>query len=102
MENRMRKIPPFKLALQPLNEEAQKLEKFKWAGDDIGDRNKLGGAPNFLQGDEYPICDHCKKRMDFYAQLDSLNDEFIIADCGMIYVFMCFECVETKSIIQSN
>jgi hypothetical protein len=94
--NKMRSIPPFK------NEEAQGLEKFKWAGDGVGDRNKLGGTPDFLQGDEYPVCDDCKKKMDFYAQLDSLNDEFIIADCGMIYVFMCFECVETKSIIQSN
>ena len=28
--------------------------------------------------------------MTYYAQLDSINDEFCIADCGMIYVFVCF------------
>jgi hypothetical protein len=98
----MRSIPPFKLALVPLNEEAKNLEKFKWADEGVGDRNKLGGAADFLQGAEYPECDSCGGRMNFYAQLDSLNDEFIIADCGMIYVFVCFECIETKAIIQSN
>lgn len=98
----MRPIPPFKLSLIPINEEAEKLQKFQWAGDNVGDRNKLGGTPDFLQGEEYPTCDSCRKRMDFYGQLDSLSDEFIVADCGMIYVFICFECIETKSIIQSN
>ncbi|MCV3765578.1 hypothetical protein [Rhizobium sp. TRM95796] len=97
----MREIPPFKLSLVPLNDEAAKLEKFQWAGGGVGDRNRLGGKPDFLQGEEYPACMECGRKMRFYAQLDSLNDEFIIADCGMIYVFMCFECVETQSIIQS-
>ncbi len=27
-------------------------------------------------------------------------DEFVLADCGMIYVFVCFDCFETKSILQ--
>ncbi|CAN7721300.1 hypothetical protein LJR290_006098 [Variovorax sp. LjRoot290] len=39
--------------------------------------------------------------MTFYAQLDSINDEVVLADCGMIYVFVCFDCFETKSILQS-
>jgi hypothetical protein len=25
----------------------------------------------------------------------------VLADCGMIYVFVCFDCFETKSILQS-
>ncbi|MBN2894051.1 MAG: hypothetical protein JXL97_19430 [Bacteroidales bacterium] len=95
------KIPPFKLIAEPLNEEAKKLPPFKWADDEIGKRHQLGGKPQFIQNAEIPICPECKKQMTFYGQLDSINDEFIIADCGMIYVFLCFECNESKSIIQS-
>lgn len=98
----MRTIPPFKLSLVPLNDDAKNLKKFEWASDEIGTRHKLGGMPDFLQDQDYPLCRHCGKTMTFYAQLDSLNDEVIIADCGMIYVFFCFECLETEAIIQTN
>ena len=40
--------------------------------------------------------------MTFYGQLDSINDEICLADCGMIYVFVCFDCFETKSIFQTS
>ncbi|WP_039916753.1 YwqG family protein [Cellvibrio mixtus] len=98
----MKKIPPFKLEKIPLSVESKNLPGFKWADENIGSRNKLGGEPDFIQGEDVPICEDCKKRMTFYAQLDSINDEYCIADCGMIYVFMCFECNNVKSIIQSN
>src|SRR5260221_600456 len=39
--------------------------------------------------------------MSFYGQLDSINDEFCIADCGMICVFICFGCNTTLSMIHS-
>ncbi len=39
--------------------------------------------------------------MDFYGQLDSIGDKYCLADCGMIYVFVCFGCYETKSIFQT-
>jgi hypothetical protein len=39
--------------------------------------------------------------MSFYGQLDSINEEFNIADCGLIYVFLCFDCFEAKAIVQS-
>jgi len=32
---------------------------------------------------------------------DCLNDEYCIGDCGMVYIFICFDCLETKAIIQS-
>lgn len=96
----MRNIPPFKLIPEPLNEEAKKLPPFKWAGGDIGHRHQLGGRPIFIQDQSPPTCS-CGKDMTFYAQLDSINDEFVLADCGMIYVFVCFDCFETKSILQS-
>ncbi|MCP4162962.1 MAG: hypothetical protein GY760_23110 [Deltaproteobacteria bacterium] len=97
----MKKLPPFKLKLEPLNKEAENLSPFKWADDKIGTRHQLGGEPTFLQGEDIPICSECGKSMSFYGQLDSINDEYIIADCGMIYVFVCFDCIEVKSIIQS-
>ena len=97
----MRKIPPFRLQRVPLNDDAASLPKFEWAGEEIGARSKLGGTPDFIQGDETPQCRGCRMPMTFYAQLDSLNDDIVIADCGMIYVFVCFDCNETTSILQS-
>ena len=97
----MRKIPHFKLLLEPVDDEAKNLQPFKWADEKIGKRHQLGGSPTFIQEEEYPVCPDCGEIMSFYAQLDSLNDDFIIADCGMIYVFICFDCNEVKSLIQS-
>ncbi|WP_040786410.1 DUF1963 domain-containing protein [Massilia niastensis] len=96
----MRAVPLFKLVPEPLDQEAAALPPFKWAGNDIGQRHRLGGSPDFIQTDDIPSCS-CGKTMSFYAQLDSINDEFILGDCGMIYVFVCFDCPETKSILQS-
>jgi uncharacterized protein YwqG len=96
----MNDIPPFKLVPEPLTEDAKSLPPFKWAGDDIGRRHRLGGKPDFIQQAEVPRCS-CGKEMTFYAQLDSINDDLIIGDCGMVYVFICFDCLETKSILQS-
>jgi len=40
--------------------------------------------------------------MSFYGQLDSINDEFRIADVGLVSVFICFECNEVKAEIASG
>lgn len=96
----MRAIPPFRLPAEPLSEEAPALPPFKWAGRDIGRRHRLGGKPDFIQADDVPACS-CGKSMTFHAQLDSINDEFCLADCGMIYVFVCFDCFETRSPLQT-
>ena len=101
------KIPSFKLVPQPLSDEAADLPKFKWAGKDsagreVGTRHKLGGDPDFLQASsETPPCPDCGMPMAFYAQLDSINDQFCLADCGIIYVFVCFDCFKTTSFIDS-
>jgi len=39
--------------------------------------------------------------MTFYGQLDSVNDDICIADCGMVYIFMCFDCYQAISIVKS-
>lgn len=96
----MREIPPFKLVPEPLNNEAASIPPFKWAGKDIGRRHRLGGTPDFIQDTQVPKCS-CGKSMTFYAQIDSINDEIILADCGMIYVFVCFDCFEVTSFLQS-
>ncbi len=98
----MKTIPPFKLTPVPLNEDSAALPPFKWAGGAIGTRHKLGGEPQFLQSPEWPSCRSCGGKMTFYGQLDSINDEFCIADAGMIYVFVCFDCSETHALIQSG
>lgn len=98
----MKKIPPFKLIAEPLSDEARSLPKFKWAGPDVGDRHQLGGEPLFIQNTKFPLCTCCNKEMSFYAQLDSINDEFCIADCGMIYVFLCFDCYTAQALIHSS
>jgi hypothetical protein len=59
---------------------------------------QLGGTPEFLQGEEIPHCS-CGKQMTFHGQLDSINDDWCLADCGKIYVFVCFE---TKNLLQSD
>jgi hypothetical protein len=97
----MRRIPPFKLVPEPLDDAARNLRKFRWAAKEIGTRHQLGGTPKLLQDQDWPVCSKCREKMTFYGQLDSINDEFCIADCGMIYVFICFGCIETASIVHS-
>lgn len=98
----MKVVPPFKLMPQPLNDEASHLPMFKWASKEIGTRHRLGGEPQFLQNEIWPTCPNGHGRMTFYGQLDSINDEFCIADCGLVYVFICFDCYKATAIVHSN
>jgi hypothetical protein len=98
----MKKIPPFKLIAEPLNDDAKSLPKFQWASPEVGQRHQLGGDPSFIQAEQIPQCSICGKKMTFYAQLDSINDEYCLADVGMIYVFVCFSCFTTQSFLQSG
>ncbi len=98
----MKKVPPFKLVPQPLSDDAASFPKFKWAPPEVGTRHQLGGEPSFLQKAIKPKCAECGKEMTFYGQLDSINDDICLADCGMIYVFVCFDCFTVNSFIQSH
>ena len=95
------RIPEVRLSLLPETEEAQRAVGFKFADPTAGRRSKIGGVPDWLQAAEHPTCT-CGAPMTFYAQLDSIGDEYCIADCGLIYVFLCFDCFESKSIVQSG
>jgi hypothetical protein len=97
----MKRIPEFRLVPQPLTEEAASLPGFKFAPADVGTRHKLGGTPDFIQADEWPTCRQCRRQTSFVGQFDSVNDDFIFADCGLIYVFFCFDCMEPAAVVQS-
>jgi hypothetical protein len=84
-----------------LTPEAAALPGFRWAREGIGRRHQLGGAPERIQAIAYPTCGSCGKTMTFYGQLDSLNDEYCIADVGLVYVFICFDCYEAEAVIDS-
>ncbi|MCB9772141.1 MAG: hypothetical protein H6754_06285 [Candidatus Omnitrophica bacterium] len=99
----MKVLPEFKINLVPNSTEAKSIKPFDWSIENPiqGKRHKIGGKPEFIQESDVPICDSCKHDMSFYAQLDTIGPEYSLADCGLIYVFICFDCYETKSLIQS-
>jgi uncharacterized protein YwqG len=72
------------------------------AAEDVGRPHKLGVQPEFIQQKDSPASNVCNEAMSFYAQLDSTNDDFIFADCGMIYVFVCFGDNKVTAILQSG
>jgi len=93
-------IPEILLQAIPQTDEAKAVFGFEWASPEVGTRHKLGGTPDWLQQPEIPACS-CGDVMSFYGQLDSIGDRVCLADCGIIYVFICFWCFGTKSVFQS-
>ncbi len=60
---------------------------------------KLGGHPDWIQGPQDVVC--CNKRSTFYGQLDSrIGGDFNVADAGMIYVFICDDCLTSRGVVQ--
>ena len=94
------KIPEIALKLDPQTPEAKAAIGFEYTESLIGTRSKIGGAPDWMQSPVDVQCDFCRTSMSFYAQIDSVGDNVILADCGMIYVFVCFGCFESKSLVQ--
>ena len=74
----------------------------------LGKRSKLGGEPDWIQNDDTPKCPHCNQYMEFVAQIDSIGytgsasttGECMFGDVGMIFVFYCKDCGETKAVFQ--
>lgn len=95
------KIPPIPLVAAPETQEAREAVGFAYADPEVGKRHRIGGEPQWIRSDETPSCG-CGKKMRFYAQLDSVGDRFCLADCALIYVFVCWDCFETKSSLQSG
>jgi hypothetical protein len=97
-----RKFPEIPLSPSPATPDARAVIGFKWAAENVGHRHKLGGDPDWLQGADVPSCLACREAMTFYGQLDSVGDKMTLADVGIVYVFVCFDCYETKSVLQSG
>jgi hypothetical protein len=95
-------IPPFRLVREPVSPEAEALPGFEWASEEVGQRHQLGGEPQWLQGDATPVCRECGEPMTFYGQLDSVNDDIVLADVGLVYVFVCFNDFQAQAIVQSG
>jgi hypothetical protein len=97
----MRTIPAFKLIPEPADDEAPEPVDCHPGIATINERHRLGGKPKFIEAEEIPVCAFGNP-MTFYAQLDSVSEEFSLADRGMIYVFVCFNCFEAKAVVQSH
>jgi len=97
----MNTIPEIPLKMMPKSKEAKDVIGFEW-NSDAGRNHKLGGKPDWIQDDETPKCRGCKKSMTFYGQLDCIGDDVSLGDCGMIYVFVCMECLNTQSVLQTG
>jgi hypothetical protein len=57
--------------------------------------------PEWLQQESVPRCSECGEPMTFYGQLDSINDDIALADCGLLYVFVCFDDFTAVAFVQS-
>jgi hypothetical protein len=112
----MEKLPEFRVTLTRLKpgEEAYSKGIGILHYDDGGQRTKLGGDPDYEQGDHpNPDCPSCGKRMTFVAQIDSIehqsdsnphsvnalskDQKWMFGDLGMIHVFFCFECCQAQA-----
>jgi hypothetical protein len=89
------KIPRIKLVPQPENEEARQAVGYEW-NDVAGTRHFLGGQPDGISEADYPACDDCGKTMTFYAQVDSIGEQYDLADCMVIHNYVCFDCFTVK------
>jgi len=89
-------IPKIKLIPSPETDEAKSLIGFKW-NEIAGTRHFLGGKPDELEECNYPNCKNCEKKMTFYAQIDSIGEQFNLADCMVIHTFICFDCFTVES-----
>lgn len=92
-------------------ESAEEAEIPDYAADEAGRRTKFGGKPDWIQNDCTPACPSCNDPMHFVCQIDSVDHvlspesecerpTWMFGDVGMIYVFFCFECLETASVFQ--
>ena len=94
-------IPKIKLVTQPETEEAMKAVGYQW-NKVAGTRHFLGGKPEEITEADYPKCEDCKNTMTFYAQIDSIGDDYDLADCMVIHNYVCFDCFTVKSqLVQS-
>jgi hypothetical protein len=75
-----------------------------WKGNRREVLGQLYGKASWIQGDETPACDCCKKPMRFVAQLEEGPDyrtAMNFGGCGVAYIFDCKEGKSAKFLWQS-
>ena len=80
---------------EPESEEAKDAVGYEW-NKVAGTRHFLGGLPEGISEVDYPTCDDCGNTMTFYAQIDSIGDNYDLADCMVIHNYVCFDCFTVK------
>ena len=112
----MKTLPEFRVTLTRLKkgEQSYPIDADTPHYEYQGRRTKLGGKPDYVQGEgPPPKCADCKKPMTFVAQIDSVehdwasnphrvdclseNQKWMFGDVGMIYVFFCFDCLQAHA-----
>ncbi len=91
--------------LEPLTDEAEALlERPSYVAEAVGTRHRLGGTPDLPPEVDWPDCPRGDGPMTFYAQLDGLPalTELDLADAGLIFVFVCFDCFEVGAVLHST
>jgi hypothetical protein len=97
-----RVLPEFRLSAAPVDDAAAEAMGFRWADAEVGQRHKIGGVPDPSHSNEAPTCTSCESAMSFYGQLDSIGDGLVLADCGLVQVFVCFDCFTASAFVQSG
>jgi hypothetical protein len=97
-----KRVPPFRLDAHPLSQEAEEAAGFEWASPEVGTRHRIGGEPTSVTESAFPRCRSCGHAMSFYGQLDSIGDDFALADVGVVEVFVCFDCFEADARVVST
>ena len=91
-------IPKIKLVPHPETDDAKSAIGYQW-NKVAGTRHFIGGSPDNLSKDKYPVCKDCHETMTFYAQIDSIGDKYDLADCMVIQNFVCFNCFNIESLL---
>jgi hypothetical protein len=93
-----RYLPEIPLVLNPA---ASSEASLAWSIVQSGDyRHKVGGEPDWIQGEETPECEDCQEPMVFFGQLDHLGDVEPLQDGGRIFVFYCSDCRQAAAVLQ--
>jgi hypothetical protein len=114
---KMEILPEFRVTLTRLKpgETAYPVDEDGISEDMEGQRTKLGGLPESIQGgvEDLPRCPDCQEQMLFVAQIDSVehqwrtnphsveagskDQKWMFGDVGMIYVFFCKGCLRAHA-----
>ena len=93
--------PAWRLRPEPLNDAAEAAGiGLVWGDAEVGLRHRVGGDCPLSDSDR-PVCSSCRERMAFYGQLDTMNDDIVIADAGLLAVFICHGCGEAAAVVVS-